>query len=92
MEKGETTGQYKVWSAVNPEESDQFQLLEEKIDKLIMTIKALKTEREALNEKLHIQEERLNDLIKEGDGLKSARDQARQRIVYLLEKIEQMDV
>jgi len=91
MERGETTSQYKVWNAVNAEETDQFQLLEEKIDKLITTTKGLKAERESLNEKLHIQEEKLNDLRREVEGLKISRDKARQRIVSLLEKIEQIE-
>lgn len=91
MERGETTSQYKVWNAVNSEETDQFQLLEEKIDKLITTIKGLKAERESLNEKVHIQEEKLNDLTREVEGLKTGRDKARQRIVSLLEKIEQIE-
>jgi len=91
MEKGEKTSQYSGWNALNSEETDQFQLLEEKIDKLITTIKGLKTEKESLNEKLQIQEEKLTDLTREVEGLKSGRDKARKRIVSLLEKIEQID-
>jgi FtsZ-binding cell division protein ZapB len=92
METGETTSRYRGGNASHSEEeTDQFQLLEEKIDKLITTIKSLKTEKESLNEKLQIQEERLTDLTREVEGLKSGRDKARQRIVSLLEKIEQID-
>ena len=92
METGEMTSRHSSWSALNSEEeADQFQLLEEKIDKLITTIKALKTEKESLNEKLQIQDEKLTDLAREVEGLKSGRDKARQRIVSLLEKIEQID-
>lgn len=92
MTTGEETSQYRVWNSLNSEEEiDQFQLLEEKIDKLITTIKGLKTEKESLNEKLQIQEEKLTDLTREVDGLKSGRDKARQRIVSLLEKIEQIE-
>jgi septal ring factor EnvC (AmiA/AmiB activator) len=92
METGEKTSQYKVWNSLNSEEEiDQFQLLEQKIDKLITTIKGLKTEKESLNEKLQIQEEKLTDLTREVEGLKSGRDKARQRIVSLLEKIEQIE-
>jgi len=92
METGKETSQYRVWNALNSEEEiDQFQLLEQKIDKLITTIKNLKTEKESLKEKLQIQEEKLADLTREMEGLKSGRDKARQRIVSLLEKIEQID-
>lgn len=92
MTTGKETGQYRVWNSLNSEEEiDQFQLLEQKIDKLITTIKSLKTEKESLNEKLQIQEEKLTDLTREVEGLKSGRDKARQRIVSLLEKIEQIE-
>ena len=92
MKTEEETSQYSVWNSLKSEEEiDQFQLLEQKIDKLITTIKSLKTEKESLNEKLQIQEERLTDLTREVEGLKSGRDKARQRIVSLLEKIEQVD-
>jgi FtsZ-binding cell division protein ZapB len=92
MKTEEETSQYSVWNSLSSEEEiDQFQLLEQKIDKLITTIKGLKTEKESLNEKLQIQEERLTDLTREVEGLKSGRDKARQRIVSLLEKIEQVE-
>jgi len=92
METAEASSQQMRWGTGNTEEeSDQFQLLEEKIDKLIATIRTLKTEKESLSEKLHIQEERLTDLTREVEGLKAGRDKARQRIVSLLEKIEQIE-
>jgi len=92
MKTEEETSQYSVWNSLGSEEEiDQFQLLEQKIDKLITTIKGLKTEKESLNEKLQIQEERLTDLTREVEGLKSGRDKARQRIISLLEKMEQVD-
>lgn len=74
------------------EEIDQFQLLEQKIDSLIEVVKALKQEKAALAEKVQIQEEKLADLSEQLDSLRAARDNARQRIVSLLEKIEQIEV
>jgi len=92
METGEETSQYRAWNPLNSEDDvDQFQLLEGKIDNLITTIRTLKTEKESLNEKFQIQEEKLTDLTREVEGLKSGRDKAKQRIVALLEKIEQID-
>jgi len=92
MKPGEETSQYSVWSSLSSEEDvDQFQLLEQKIDNLITTIKSLKAEKESLNEKVQIQEEKLKDLMREMEGLKSARDKARQRIISLLEKLEQIE-
>ncbi len=91
MESGEETRQYKVWNSLNSEEGvDQFQLLEDKIDNLIEMIKSLKSEKESFAEKFEIQEEKLGDLTKEVAGLKSGRDKAKQRILSLLEKMEQI--
>ena len=91
MESGEETRQYKVWNSLNSEEEvDQFQLLEDKIDNLIEIIKSLKKEKESFTEKFQIQEEKLTDLTREVEGLKSSRDKAKQRILSLLEKMEQV--
>lgn len=69
---------------------DQFELLEEKIDRLIGTIQSLKKDNESLSEKVQIQEEKLADLNGQLEGLRASRDNARARIVSLLEKIEQI--
>jgi uncharacterized coiled-coil DUF342 family protein len=74
------------------EDMDQFQLLEEKVDSLIQYIAALKKEKESLAEKLHIQEEKLSDITKEVEQLKEARGRVKQRVVTLLERIEQADI
>ena len=74
------------------EEVDQFKLLEEKIDALIKFISALKKERESLIEKTHIQEEKITDLTGEIEHLKAAKDKAKQRIIFLLEKMDQLDI
>jgi uncharacterized coiled-coil DUF342 family protein len=74
------------------EDMDQFQLLEEKIDSLIQYIATLKKENESLAEKLHIQEEKLTNLTQELEQLKTARGKVKQRVVTLLERIEQADI
>jgi chromosome segregation ATPase len=74
------------------EEIEQFQLLEEKIDSLIALMTELKKENESFNEKFRIQEEKLADLTKQLENLRAVRDQAKQRIVSLLEKIEQVTI
>jgi FtsZ-binding cell division protein ZapB len=74
------------------EELDQFQVLESKLDALIQYIATLKTEKDALAEKLHIQDEKINDLNRENERLRSVRDRAKQRVLSLLEKIEQLDL
>jgi septal ring factor EnvC (AmiA/AmiB activator) len=73
-------------------EFEQFQLLEQKIDSLLELVTTLKKEKAALAEQTHIQEEKLVDLSEQLSALKSGRDKARQRIVSLLERIEQAEV
>ena len=74
------------------EEMDQFQRLEEKVDSLIKFVDAFKKEKDSLLEKIQIQDERISDLSGELETLKANRDQAKQRILSLLEKIEQLGV
>ena len=74
------------------EKVDQFQLLEEKIDSLIKMLGSLRKEKESLAEKVHIQNEKIADLNGELESLRAGRDKAKQRLVSLLEKIEQLDI
>jgi FtsZ-binding cell division protein ZapB len=73
------------------EEIDQFKILEDKIDKLIDYITALKKEKEALADKNQSQEERLADLTDQLENSRTATDGVKQRISGLLEKMEQID-
>ena len=74
------------------EETDPFQILEEKVDSLIKFVEAFKKEKDSLIEKIQIQEERIADLSGELEILKANRDKAKQRILSLLEKIEQLEI
>jgi len=74
------------------EETDQFQVLEARVDSLIKFASSLKQEKESLIEKLHIQEGKIADLISELDNLKGSRDKAKQRVLALLDKLEQIDI
>ena len=74
------------------EEMDQFQVLEAKVDSLIKFANSLKKERESLLEKLHFQEGKIADLISELENLKGSRDKAKQRVLSLLEKLEQIEI
>jgi len=69
---------------------DQFGVLEEKIDSFIRYIDSCKKEKEALLEKVRIQDERIANLLGELEELKSDRNSIKQKIVSLLEKIEQV--
>ena len=74
------------------DEIEQFQLLEEKIDSLIRYVASVKKEKEVLIERIHIQEEKVVALTGEVDKLRANRDEAREKIVSLLERIEQLGV
>ena len=74
------------------EEMDQFQVLEAKVDSLIKFAHSLKKEKESLLEKLHIQEEKIANLTGELETLKGSRDKAKQRVLSLLEKLEQIEI
>jgi septal ring factor EnvC (AmiA/AmiB activator) len=74
------------------DEIDQFQVLEEKVDSLIRMVTGVKRERESMLEKLHIQEEKIADLSSEVEALRANRDKAKQRILSLLERLEQLEV
>jgi uncharacterized coiled-coil DUF342 family protein len=76
---------------IKTEEMDQFEVLEAKVDSLIKFTRSLKKEKESLLEKLQIQEGKIADLISELDNLKSSRDKAKQRVLSLLEKLEQIE-
>jgi FtsZ-binding cell division protein ZapB len=73
-------------------EMDQFQILEEKIDKFIQFITTLKREKEALSEKAQAQAERILELTNQLESSRNASTGARQRIAALLEKMEQIDI
>jgi len=71
---------------------EQFDILEQKIERLVETIKQLRQEKESLTERLQIQEERLSDLTAQIEELKASRDLAKKKVLSLLEKIEQVDI
>lgn len=72
------------------EETDQFQILEQKVDGLIEMVSQLKNEKASLAEKVREQEQRLSEQNEQLENLRSARDDAKQRVVALLQKIEDM--
>lgn len=74
------------------EEMDQFQVLEAKVDSVIKFAQMLKKEKESMLEKLHIQDEKIADLTSELENLRNSRDKAKQRVLALLEKLEQIEI
>jgi len=71
-------------------ETEQFDILEQKIDSLVRAVTVIKKEKESLAEKAQIQEEKIADLGAQVEDLKRGRDLAKQRIISLLEKLEQI--
>ncbi len=77
---------------IEPDEMEQFELLEKKIDSLIELVNELKKERKLLTEKIQIQDEKVADLTEQVNNLKTIRDKAKNKIASILEKMEQIDV
>jgi hypothetical protein len=73
------------------EEIDQFKMLEEKIEALILHLTALKKENHSLDEKVRVQEEKISALGKEVEIFKKTRDEARKRVISLLEKLNDLE-
>ena len=71
---------------------DYFKVLEEKLGVLIAQITSLREEKESLRGKIQQQERNITDLTGEIENLKGNRDKVRERIVSILEKIEQMGI
>ena len=83
--------QYNVWGSSSTEdEIDQFQLLEERVDSLIEKTMVLKREKNALEEKLISVEEKVSEMSSKIEKLQSGRDDAKNKIMSLLEKMEQV--
>ena len=73
------------------EEIGPFQVLEKKVEALIVYAASLKQEKERLVEKLHTEEEKTRQLMNKIEELKAARVNVKQRVETLLERIEQVD-
>ncbi|MDY6880291.1 MAG: hypothetical protein SV686_08605 [Thermodesulfobacteriota bacterium] len=71
---------------------DQFQLLEEKVGRLIELVASSKKEKASLLEQTEMQQDKLTELTEQLETLKAARDTAKQRVASLLEKIEQIEL
>ena len=84
--------QEKVENTENTmEEVDQFQLLEEKIDRLIGFVTKLRQEKISLEEKIQEQEHLITELREQVERLQADKERAKERISYVLSKIDQID-
>ena len=73
-------------------EADYFKVLEEKVGLLITQIGSLKNEREKLREKILQQQKTISDLSGEVEKIRGSWDKVKDRIMNILNKIEQMDI
>ncbi len=73
------------------EELSPFQVLEEKVEALIVYTASLKQEKERLVQKLHTEEEKIRKLMNKIEELKAVRVNVKQRVATLLERIERVD-
>jgi FtsZ-binding cell division protein ZapB len=73
-------------------EVDYFKVLEDKVGLLITQISSLKNEREKLREKVFQQQKTISDLSGEVEKIRGSRDKVKERIINILNKIEQMDI
>jgi FtsZ-binding cell division protein ZapB len=74
------------------DQTDQFQLLEDRVDALIRLVESLRSEKAGLSEQVSGQEKRVSDLSAEVEQLRGASDEARRRIAALLKKIERLEL
>ena len=68
------------------DQTDQFQLLEDRVDTLIRLVESLRSEKAGLSEQVSNQEKRVSDLSTEVEQLKGASDEAKRRISALLRR------
>jgi|YNPBryantNP2012_1023418.scaffolds.fasta_scaffold00302_6 FtsZ-binding cell division protein ZapB len=69
---------------------EQLDILEKKIDELLGMLDSFKKENEVLREKVQIQEGRIADLTSQVEALKTAKENARIKLIALLERLEKV--
>ena len=74
------------------DELEQFALLEQKVESLVSLMGSLKEEKINLEEKVQGQWEKIESINEEIETLKTDRDLVRERIITLLQKIEEFDL
>jgi len=74
------------------DDSEQFSLLEQKVESLISLVRFLKEEKIDLEKKVQDQGEKISSIANEIDTLRADKGLVRERIVTLLEKIEKINL
>ncbi len=73
-------------------ETDYFKLLEDKISELITKMQAIKDEKESFIKTIEDQKSRIDTLTNELKDLRESKNQAKERITSIIEKIEKLAV
>ena len=73
-------------------ETDYFKLLEDKISKLITKMQEIKDEKESFLKTIDDQKNQINTLNNELNGLRESKNQAKERITTIIEKIDKLVV
>ena len=72
--------------------TDPFDILEDKVGTLISHVSTMKNENSTLKEQLEYHEMTISDLNEETSSLKQSRDEVRNRINALFTRIDELDL
>jgi len=73
-------------------ETDYFKLLEDKIGELINRIQEIKNEKESFLKTINDQKSQIDTLTNELKGLRESKQQAKERITTIIEKLDKLAV
>ena len=73
-------------------DTDYFKLLEDKIGELINKMQAFKNEKESLLKTINDQKSQIDTLTNELKDLRESKNQAKERITTIIEKIDKLAV
>ena len=73
-------------------ETDYFKLLEDKIGELIKRMQEMKNEKESFLKTINDQKSQIDTLTNELKGLRESKQQAKERITTIIEKLDKLAV
>ena len=73
-------------------ETDYFKLLEDKVSRLITKMQEIKDEKESFLKTIDDQKSQINTLTNELKDLRESKNQAKERITTIIEKIDKLAV
>ena len=73
-------------------ETDYFKLLEDKIGELVKRMQEIKNEKESFLKTINDQKSQIDTLTNELKGLRESKQQAKERITTIIEKLDKLAV